>query len=426
MFNRSISKWEMVLLFINGVIGAGIFGLPAKVFKEVGVYSIAALVVCAITVFIIVFCMAEVSSRFDKTGGPYLYAQDSFGPLIGFTTGWLLLLTRFITYAALINLLVTYLSFFADGFIQPLPRILTIIFITLLLSIINYIGVKNSTRVNNFLTISKLVPLFLFIAVGLFYITPANFQLKQTPTFSTFSSTVLLLVFAFGGFESVLVNSGEVKNPKKNLPFALLLASTIIAIIYIFIQIVCIGTLPELASSNKPLAQAAGLFMGKTGATIIAIGALFSITGTLNAIMLVGSRLPYAFSVENQFPKMFSFIHPKYKTPTFSLILFSLITLIVSITNSFIYAATISAITRVMIYGIVCFALIKLRKKDNAESNYFKIPFGNIIAVAGIVVAIWLLSSSKLSELKDVGIAIAVGLIIYLFVLKQNKKIVKA
>lgn len=422
MFNRSINKWEMVLLFINGVIGAGIFGLPSKVFKEIGVHSIAALLVCAVTVFIIIVCMAEVSSRFDKTGGPYLYAQSSLGPLIGFATGWLLLLTRFITYAALVNLLVTYLSFFSEWFAEPMPRIATITVITLVLAFINHIGVKNTTRVNNFLTIAKLLPLFLFIGVGLFFLAPDNFEIKETPGFGSFSSTVLLLVFAFGGFESILVNSGEVKNPKKNLPFALLLASVCIVIIYVLIQIVSIGTLPGLASSTKPLADAAGLFMGKTGSTIIAIGALFSITGTLNAIMLVGTRLPYAFSEEKQFPKAFSFIHPKYKTPTLSLLLFTGITLIVSITNSFIYAATISAITRVMIYGIVCFALIRLRKINPSKTGYFRIPYGNVFAVAGIGVTFWLLSSSKLTELKDVAIAVAVGLLIYIYMEFQKKR----
>ena len=412
----------MVLLFINGVIGAGIFGLPSKVFKEVGVYSIAAFLVCAVAVFIIILCFAEVSSRFDKTGGPYLYARSAFGPLTGFITGWLLLLTRFITYAALINLLVTYLSFFSDWFVQPYPRIVIITSLTLFLAFINHIGVKNTTRVNNFLTVAKLLPLFLFIGVGFFFTESANFEIKQTPEFASFSSTVLLLVFAFGGFESVLVNTGEVKNPKKNLPVALLLATSVIVILYILIQVVSIGTLPALASSNKPLAEAAGLFMGKTGAMVITIGALFSITGTLNAIMLVGSRLPYAFSEENQFPKLFSFIHPGFRTPTFSLLLFAGITLIVSITNSFLYAATISAITRVMIYGIVCMALIRLRKKNITETGYFKIPFGNIIAVAGLLVTLWLLSSSKLTELRDVVIAIAAGLVIYIFVAFQKKR----
>ncbi len=406
----------MVLLIINGVIGSGIFGLPAKVFKETGVYSIAAFLVCAVAVFVIILCFAEVSSRFSKTGGPYLYALSSFGKLPAFLTGWLLLVTRFITYAALINLLVSYLSVFAAWFTLPEARIIVIVLFTLLLAYINHIGIRNTTRINNFLTISKLLPLLLFIVVGSFFIEPAQYEIKHIPDFSSFSSTVLLLVFAFGGFESVLVNSGEVKNPEKNLPFALLLAAAFITTIYILIQVVSIGTLPALASSDKPLAEAAGLFMGKSGASIIAIGAIFSVAGTLNAIMLVGSRLPYAFSEEKQFPGLFSFIHPKYKTPTWSLLLFMSITIIVSLNYSFLSAASLSAITRVMIYGIVCTTLILLRKKNPDQANFYKLKHGNTVAVAGILITLWLLSSSRLRELRDVGIAILAGLVIYILV----------
>lgn len=404
----------MVLLVINGVIGSGIFGLPSKTFKEIGVYSIAAFLVCAVAVFVIILCFAEVSSRFEKTGGPYLYALSSFGPLPAFLTGWLLLITRIITYAALINLLVTYLSVFSDWFIQPRSRIITIIMLTLLLAYINHVGVKNSTRVNNFLTVGKLLPLLLFIIVGFFFIEPAYYEVKNVPGFSSFSSAVLLLVFAFGGFEAVLVNSGEVKDPAKSLPFALLLAALIIGTIYMLVQIVSIGTLPSLASSDKPLAEAAGLFMGRNGAIIIAIGAMFSVIGTLNAIMLVGSRLPFAFSEEKQFPAIFSFIHPKYKTPTWSLLLFMAVTTIISLNYSFLSAASISAITRVMIYAIVCITLIILRKKKPDQAGFFKIKYGDIIAVIGVLITIWLLSSATIKELKDIGIAIGVGLAIYL------------
>jgi len=423
MLNRSISRWAMVLLVINGVIGSGIFGLPSKTFKEVGVYSIAAFLVCAVAVFVIILCFAEVSSRFDKTGGPYLYALSSFGPLPAFLTGWLLLVTRVITYAALINLLVTYLSVFSDWFTLASSRIITIILLTLFLAYVNHVGVKNSTRVNNFLTFGKLLPLLLFIIIGFFFIKTENFEVKYVPGFSSFSSTVLLLVFAFGGFESVLVNSGEVKNPEKNLPFALLLAALIIAGIYMLVQIVSIGTLPSLASSDKPLAEAAGLFMGKTGAAIIALGAMFSVAGTLNAIMLVGSRLPFAFSEEKQFPTVFSFIHPKYKTPTWSLLLFMTITIIISLNYSFLSAASISAITRVMIYGIVCITLIVLRKKRPEQSKFFKIKYGNMIAIIGVLITLWLLSSSKVNELRDIAISIVIGLVVYLL-MEISKRII--
>src|SRR6187455_229619 len=395
MLNRSISKWAMVLLVINGVIGSGIFGLPSKTFKEVGVYSIAAFLVCAVAVFVIILCFAEVSSRFEKTGGPYLYALSSFGPLPAFLTGWLMLVTR----------------------------IITIILLTLFLAYVNHVGVKNSTRVNNFLTVAKLLPLLLFIIVGFFFIKTENYEVKYVPGFSSFSSTVLLLVFAFGGFESVLVNSGEVKNPGKNLPFALLLAALIIASIYMMVQIVSIGTLPSLASSEKPLAEAAGLFMGKPGAVVIALGAMFSVAGTLNAIMLVGSRLPFAFSEEKQFPAVFSFIHPKYKTPTWSLLLFMTITIIISLNYSFLSAASISAITRVMIYGIVCITLIVLRKKRPEQSNFFKIKYGNTIAILGVIVTLWLLSSSKINELRDIAISVAIGLVVYLL-MEISKRII--
>lgn len=422
MLNRSISRWAMVLLVINGVIGSGIFGLPSTAFKQIGVYSIAGFLVCAVAVFVIILCFAEVSSRFDKTGGPYLYAHSSFGPLPAFLTGWLLLLTRFITYAALINLLVTYLSVFSDWFELQSSRIITIILLTLFLAYVNHIGVKNSTRINNFLTFGKLLPLLLFIIVGFFFIEPGNYEVKKVPDFTTFSSTVLLLVFAFGGFESVLVNSGEVKDPEKNLPFALLVAALVIASIYMLVQIVSIGTLPSLASTDKPLAEAAGLFMGKTGAIIIALGAMFSVVGTLNAIMLVGSRLPFAFSEENQFPKIFSFIHPKYKTPTWSLLLFMTITIIISLNYSFLAAASISAITRVMIYGIVCIALIILRKKKPGQTGFFKIKYGKTMAVLGLLLTLWLLSSATMKQMKQIGIAIGIGLVIYLIMGLTKKK----
>jgi amino acid transporter len=412
----------MVLLVINGVIGSGIFGLPKNAFKEIGIWSIAAFLVCAVAVFVIILCFAEVSSRFDKTGGPYLYALSSFGPILAFLTGWLLLLTRFITYAALINLLVTYLQVFSDWFTLPSARIITIIGLTFFLAYINHVGVKNSTRVNNFLTIAKLLPLLLFIIVGFFFIKEENYQAKEFPAFGSFSSTVLLLVFAFGGFESVLVNSGEVKDPEKNLPFSLLLAALIIASIYMLVQIVSIGVLPTLASTDKPLADASQTMIGKTGAFIITLGAMFSITGTLNAIMLVGSRLPFAFSEEDQFPKFFSFIHPKYKTPTWSLLLFMTITILISLNYDFLKAASISAITRVMIYAIVCVTLIILRKKRSEQTQFFKIKYGNVFAILGVLIAIWLLSSAKQNELIAVAIALGIGLVIYIITLAFKKK----
>jgi amino acid transporter len=212
----------MVLLMINGVVGAGIFGLPATAFKQIGIWSLLAFFVCAIAVYVIILCFAEVSSRFEKTGGPYVYALEAFGPLPAFLTGWLLLLSRFLTYAALINLLVTYLGVFSSWFTGAQGRTITIVSLTLFFGLINHIGIRNTTRVNNFLAIGKMSALLIFIVAGMFFIKPSYFPSTPLPQFSDFSTTVLLLMFSFGGFESVLVNTGEVQNPSKSLPFALM------------------------------------------------------------------------------------------------------------------------------------------------------------------------------------------------------------
>ena len=425
-FKRSIGKWSLVLLTINSVIGAGIFGLPSKVFALSGVYSLLAFGVCAIVVMVFILCFAEVSSRFDKTGGPYTYAYTALGPFPGFLTGWLLLLGRIFNYAALVNLLVIYLSFLWPVFSGQWMRIICILFLTGFFTVINHIGVKDSTRVNNILTIAKLLPLAAFIIFGLFNIQPSTLRGAGEFEFSSFTTSVLLLVFAFGGFESVLINTGEIQNPRKNLPFALIAAFIVITLFYCLIQWVAIGTLPGLASSQKPLADAADLFMGGWGGILIAVGAVVSITGTLNAILLGGSRLPFAFSKEDQFPKLFSFIHPVRYTPTWSLFLFSIITTAVSIAWSFISALTIGSIIRVMIYLMVSISLIRLRKLKPGETEFFKARYGYFLAVASIGFAVWLLLSIKEKELLDVGIACATGITLYvlfkLFKIKGKKR----
>ncbi len=412
MLSRSIRKWDLVLLMINSVIGAGIFGLPSKIFALSGVYSIAALFVCAIVVFIIILCFAEVGSRFSQTGGPYVYTLEAFGRFPAFLMGWLLLLSRIVTFAALLNLLVIYLSYFSPFFADKTARAVTMLLIIGTLGWINHIGVKNTTRVNNMLTVAKMLPLLLFIVVGLFYVQPGSLQTTTPPAFSNFSASVFLLVFAFTGFESAVVSTGEIKEPRKTLPFALVLSALIIAVFYALIQVVCIGTLPGLATSEKPLAEAAYLFMGKTGGNLIALGAVVSVTGTLNAIMLIGSRLPFALAQEKQFPSFFAAIHHRYLTPVRSLWFFAAITAVVTISGSFISSVTISTITKVLIFLVVCATLLQLRRKK-IVSDYFKLHYGVPLAITGILLTLWLLASTNRKEIQDVSIMLLAGAVLY-------------
>lgn len=402
------------MLLINSTIGAGIFGLPSKIFNLSGIYSLPALFLCAFIVFILVLNFAEVASRFKKTGGPYLYILKAFGKIPAFIIGWLILITRVSTYAALINLMVTYLAYFNPAFLETEYKIILITFISFLFTWVNYLGVRNSTILSNTLAIAKILPLLIFVLVGMFFIDLNLVRLDEPPPdLSSFSASVLILIFAFTGFEAVLVNTGEVKDPRRNIPFALIVSLSFVAVFYALIQFVSIGTLPGLSTSEKPITDAAQLFMGPMGAALIALGAVISIGGTLNAVMLIGSRVPYALSEENQFPKFFSKLHPKNRTPVNALFVFTAVTIVASLTGSFIYAVSISVISKIMIFLLVCAAMIKLRQKKEMDSNYFKLRFGYAFAVTGILASIALLLSSKISEFIDVVITVIVGLILY-------------
>lgn len=415
MLKREIGKWDLVLLLINSLIGAGIFGLPSKIFALSAWYSIPALFITAGIVLILVLNFAEVGSRFTKTGGPYLYTLKAFGRFPAFLMGWLLLITRLATYAALVNILPSYLSLFYPELGTFWGKIGVIFVITVFFTFINYRGVKNSTRWNNGFAIGKLIPLFVFIVVGLFFIQPENISIpKELPEISGMMQSIFLLIFAFTGFEAIIVSTGEIKQPRKNIPFALIFALLFVSLFYGLIQFVSIGTLPDLANSEKPLADVAYLIAGRSGAIFITIGALISVSGTLNTVMLIGARIPFALAEENQLPKSLAKIHSRYFTPSRSLLLFAALAFAVSVSGTFIYAITISVISKVMIFLIVSAALLRLRFTMKEQKDFFRLRYGKILAWTGIILSLILLSTSKIEEFRDVTITLLFGVFVWI------------
>lgn len=416
---RGIRRWDLVAVVINGIIGAGIFGLPSNVFSKIGSYSLIAFVACALVVTLIILCFAEVGSRYDATGGPYLYAREAFGSFVGFEVGWLQWLARITAFAANINLLVGYLGFFWPAAGTGLWRTLIITGIVLALTAVNVVGVRKATVLGNFFTVGKLIPLILFVAVGLFFINWGNFSFGELPGgaqlgYASFSSSVLLLIYAFTGFEMAVIPAGEVQNPQRNIPFALLTAIGIIATLYILIQFVAIGTLPGLATSKEsPLADASNNFMGTAGAVVISAGAVISITGNLSLLILAGSRIPFAMAEQNQLPRIFASTHKRFHTPHPAILLSATLMLALAISAPFIYSLTISAIARLITYAATCAALLKLRRTKDAPPAKFKAPAGVLVAIAALALAVWLLSNSTLRDARDTGAVALLGLLIY-------------
>ena len=410
---RGIRRWDLVALTINGVIGAGIFGLPAKVYSLIGTYSLIAFIVCAFVVALIILCFAEVSSRFEDTGGPYLYSRVAFGATVAFEVGWLIWLARLTAFAANCNLMINYLSYFwpsaASSFWRP--TIITIMVATL--TLINLIGIREAALVSNGFTIGKLIPMLIFIGAGLFFISPAAYTFGPAPTTGAFSQSVLLLIYAFTGFEMAVIPAGEAENPQKHLPRALLIALGVVAFTYILIQVVCVGTLPELSQSPKPLADAASHFLGTTGGAIISAGAIISITGNLNILVLSGSRVPFAMAEQKQLPAAISRVHTKFSTPYMAILFTAGVMLFLTLKSSFVAALTISAIARLITYAATCVALVILRRKRTVPEARFHLPGGTLISILSLVLIVWLLSNSTAQEAKVAATAAGVGLLIH-------------
>jgi amino acid transporter len=410
---RGIRRWDLVAIAVNGIIGAGIFGLPSQVYSLIGTYSIIAFVACALVVAVIILCFAEVGSRFAETGGPYLYAREAYQPAIAFEIGWLIWLARLTAFAANCNLLINYLSFFWPGATSTVWRASIIVFVVTVLASINLLGVRQAAIVSNAFTIGKLVPLIIFIAAGLFFLNPQAFEMGAAPTSASFSKSVLLLVYAFTGFEMATIPAGEIRDPQRNLPRALIIAILVVATVYILVQIVCVGTLPGLAQSQKPLADAGTHFLGTAGGAIISAGAVISITGNLNILLLSGSRLPFAMAEQQQLPGVIGSIHKRFFTPYIAILITAGLMMFLTLQSSFLQALTISTLARLVTYGATCFALPLLRRRHDSPPALFRLPGGTLIAILALLLIAWLLVQSTWAERQATGAAAGVGLLIY-------------
>jgi len=415
---RALGGWDLLALVINGIVGAGIFGLPAKVYTLLGVYGLAAILVCAAIMGLVILCFAEVASRFTQTGGPYVYAETAFGPLAGFLTGWLLWIARVTGCCAICALLLQYLTFFDPHLNQGVGKTVTATAIIGGLTIIHVVGIRRAALFGNVVTIAKLLPLLLFVGIGLYHVEwarlqPATPSLATAPLNSNFAKAVLLLAFAFVGWESVVVSAGETRDPQRDLPRALITGLAFVALLYALIQLVCIGTLPGLAASERPIVDAGSTFLGPAGALLLTLGAAVSMLGTLNGSMITISRLPYVMAAAGQLPRALAAIHPRYRTPHVAVVFSALIVLGLTQSGTFIYLLTVSTIARLAVFAVTCVAMPVLRHKSAVPAARFVLHGGLFIAIAALTLIVWLLASTSFAATRDVAILTLVGMLLY-------------
>lgn len=409
---RAIGRWTLVAAIINGVVGSGIFGLPSALAGSTGEWSPVAVLIAGCGILFIVLCFAEVGSRFDTGGGPYLYSRSAFGPAVGFQVGWMHVFTRLLSAAAVVNVLVAYLANLAPWVGTSTGRAFTIIAAVTVVTIINVAGVKQAAWTVNLFTVAKLLPLVAVIALGIFQLDSAVFA-TQTVTEPRWTDSVLLLVFAYGGFESAVVAAGETKDPKRDTAFALLIAMSAITIMYFLVQLVVVGVLPNAASSTAPFADTMKVLIGPVGSTVAILAVAISVFGWLMGFGLMTPRILFAMGERGELPTIFARVHPQFRTPYVAIVVNSGLALVLSLAGSFTQLATSSAITRLTIYILCCGAVLVLRKRWGPPEG-FRIPAATLVAVIAMLLCLWLLSTRSLAQSWFLLVIVGSGVVAWL------------
>lgn len=412
---RAVSRWEIVGLAINDVVGSGVYLLPAAAAALLGPTSIWAVVLAGLAVGLLVLCFAEASSYFDQPGGGYLYTREAFGRFIGFEVGWMTWLARIASIASLSNGFAL-----ATGYLWPAAtvgwtRAAVITLPLALLTWINVVGVKSGARTAVGLVIAKTLPLLFFVGVGLFFVDWSRVVAFQMPRSGTIGQAALLLLFAYAGFENTPAAAGEYRSPRRDVPFALLTMIASLTLLYTAVQVVALGTLPGLAESESPLAEAAGLFLGGWAALLMTIGAMISIEGNVGNTTLVGPRYLFALARDGFGPRLLGRVHPRYHTPAAAILTQSAVALALALSGSFVQLAMLSVIARLATYIGTAAAVPVLRRRLGGRPDAVRLPGGPAIPIAALLLSFAFLASASRGNLIAGGIALLVGLAIYGF-----------
>jgi amino acid transporter len=413
---RDIGFFGAAFLVLNSVIGAGIFALPGKVAVSAGLFSPWLFLVVGVLFLSVVLTFAELASYYDKTGGPVLYAGDAFGPLVGFSTGWLIFLARMTAFAANANVMAMYLASLSDVFAGDLARGAIITIVTIGLTWANVLGVKDGVRTMSVLTILKVVPLILLVLLGLQYVTGetlipgGNFHIEDI------GGTTLLLIYAYVGFETIGVTAGETRNPKRTVPLALVRTVLGTGGLYFLIVLVFISVISAEDYADATLVDVGRALAGPTGAIIITLTAVFSIGGNLAGSMLAAPRVIFSLAENRLLPQWFARVNEKYSTPDRSILVMGAMALVLGLSSNFVDLAIGSSVVRLLAYIICIGALPVIRRNASPEAREqsWRLPGGYAIPVVALGICIWLVAQSKVDDWMKVSVLLAIGIVLYL------------
>jgi amino acid transporter len=413
---RELGRWDLTAIGINQVIGGAVFAMPASLAALAGGWSPYLIVGVGLASLMIGVTFAEVGSRFDATGGPYLYTKAAFGRFPAFEIGWMQWFTRVASWASVINVLVASLGYYWPSVTAGPARTAVLAAIIAGLAAINVIGIRQSAWVVNGLTIGKLLPLLLFIVVGVTAIDPLRLGAGPLPGAANLSASALLIVYAIGGYEVIPVPAGELQDPRRAVPFALVMTIVTATVVFSLAHVVAAATLPNLPSSKTPLADASALLMGAAGAAVMTLGAVVSTLGNNMGQALSGSRMLFALAEQGDLPRVFGFVSTRFGTPIVAILVTAAVSFVLATTGSFVSMAQVSAVSRLMLCVATCASALRLRSprfEGRVAEPAFRVPLGPLIPSLAIAVACTILFGATGAQLRAGAYTLAAGAVLF-------------
>lgn len=409
---RAITRIDLTAAVVNGVIGSSIFALPSRQAELLGPLSPVACVVAGLGVLTMVLCFAEVASRFDAPGGPYLYARESFGGFVGFQAGWLSFWIRVTALAAGLDVFATYLAELVPAASGATGRAVAIAALVVLVTAVNLLGVRQATWSVDLFTAAKLLPLLLLGLLGLPLVRPGVLH-SQAVARPDWTTAVLLLVFAYGGFEAPLIPAGEARDPRRDSAFALVAALAVVATVYTLVNLVVVGLLPQAATVKAPIAAALQAVLGPAGRSLASLTAVASIAGYSLGVTLQSPRLLMAMAERGELPRALARVHPRFRTPHLAILTFAGLSLALALLRGFEWAAALSAVVRLVTYGLTCLALPVLRRRRPAEAPGFRLRGATLVVPLAVGFCAWLLLTRSFEQAWILLVMIAAGAALY-------------
>lgn len=416
---RTVGFWGAALFPVNGMIGAGIFALPAIMVAAVGNFAPWMMLFGALLILPLALVFSILATRFDSHGGPVLYTHAAFGSFAGFQAGWTRYASGVVAVAANTQVAVAYLAVLFPVLDDPALKASAVVGFIVFTTIVNLVGMRTSMGTLGVMTAVKLVPLVGLVVVGLATRDPAvGFSL---PEFTELESVVLLTFYAYMAFENGTFPAGELRDPKRTIPRALMTTLAAVALFYMLVIWAYLAIAPEVTGDESALAAAAGDLMGQAGVIAISLAAAFSIGANTLGGGIVTPRMTYGMAEQGTLPRIFAHVSQRFQTPDVSILFYGGTAILFSLWAGFAALAVASTLARLVMYFLTALALPVLQRRDAEKTPSWHLP----IAVLASASSLWVASHASAEAFQMLGLILLVGTVLY-FIAARGKPVESA